>query len=204
MKRWQIPRTWLILGLAATWTLGVLPETTTAAHAARGWGVRDRDRDGIPDYRDRNRGSRIRYSRDRYRGSTRVRNYRNRNRTGYIDSRPGNRYIYDQYGNRYSRDGIGIYPRTGYGTTRSWNGTSRRWNGTTRSWSGRARGRRDLDRDGIPNARDRDRDGDGIPNNRDRYPNRRSGSTAGRPNYDWDRDGVLNWNDHYPRDRRRR
>ena len=29
----------------------------------------------------------------------------------------------------------------------------------------------DLDRDGIPNQRDRDRDGDGVPNRFDRLPN---------------------------------
>lgn len=39
-------------------------------------------------------------------------------------------------------------------------------------WMG---GRRDQDRDGIPNRYDRDRDGDGIPNRWDRNPN--------RPNY---------------------
>ncbi len=31
-------------------------------------------------------------------------------------------------------------------------------------------GRRDLDRDGIPNRVDRDRDGDGVPNRQDRRP----------------------------------
>lgn len=33
------------------------------------------------------------------------------------------------------------------------------------------RGRRDNDRDGIPNQFDRDRDGDGVPNRQDRRPN---------------------------------
>jgi hypothetical protein len=32
-------------------------------------------------------------------------------------------------------------------------------------------GRRDQDRDGIPNRADRDRDGDGVPNREDRRPN---------------------------------
>lgn len=33
------------------------------------------------------------------------------------------------------------------------------------------RGRRDRDRDGIPNRVDADRDGDGVPNHRDARPN---------------------------------
>jgi len=36
--------------------------------------------------------------------------------------------------------------------------------------------RGDLDRDGVPNARDRDRDGDGVANHRDRLPNDRNRS----------------------------
>lgn len=32
-------------------------------------------------------------------------------------------------------------------------------------------GRRDSDRDGVPNRFDRDRDGDGVPNRRDARPN---------------------------------
>lgn len=32
-------------------------------------------------------------------------------------------------------------------------------------------GRRDRDRDGVPNRMDRDRDGDGVPNRRDARPN---------------------------------
>ena len=32
-------------------------------------------------------------------------------------------------------------------------------------------GRRDRDRDGVPNRYDRDRDGDGVPNRHDAYPN---------------------------------
>lgn len=35
---------------------------------------------------------------------------------------------------------------------------------------GRQHGRRDLDRDGVPNRFDRDIDGDGVPNWRDRAP----------------------------------
>ena len=35
------------------------------------------------------------------------------------------------------------------------------------------RGRGDLDRDCVPNARDWDRDGDRVSNSRDRYPNNR-------------------------------
>jgi len=36
---------------------------------------------------------------------------------------------------------------------------------------GYSRGRRDFDRDGVPNRYDRDRDGDGVRNRRDAYPN---------------------------------
>ena len=39
-----------------------------------------------------------------------------------------------------------------------------------RHWHGNY-GRRDLDRDGVPNRFDRDRDGDGVPNRFDRRPN---------------------------------
>ncbi|HEU4752826.1 MAG TPA: hypothetical protein VFU47_06930, partial [Armatimonadota bacterium] len=52
-----------------------------------------------------------------------------------------------------------------------------------------ARGQRrwDLDRDGIPNYRDRDRDGDGVRNGRDRHPD-----NYWRGGRDMDRDGIRN------------
>ena len=51
------------------------------------------------------------------------------------------------------------------------------------------RGRRDLDRDGIPDRYDRDLDNDGVRNRHDR---------------DRDGDGVPNWHDRAPDNRYRR
>jgi len=51
------------------------------------------------------------------------------------------------------------------------------------------RGRRDLDRDGIPDRYDRDLDNDGVRNRHDR---------------DRDGDGVPNWHDRAPNNRYRR
>lgn len=80
----------------------------------------------------------------------------------------------------------------------------------------------DMDRDGIPNHRDRDRDGDGVRNRLDRHPNSRRASDRnwnrnrsqrvpfgysrdrdrdGRPDYrdnDRDGDGILNSRDRWP------
>jgi len=63
------------------------------------------------------------------------------------------------------------------------------------NWERRhARGQRDMDRDGVANARDRDRDGDGIRNNRDPHPNRYDVARNG-PRGDMDRDGIQNRHD---------
>jgi hypothetical protein len=66
----------------------------------------------------------------------------------------------------------------------------------------RARGVRgdpwgDIDRDGIPNARDSDRDGDGLPNRSDPNPNKWNPTYVvnAAPHQDIDGDGILNRND---------
>jgi len=55
----------------------------------------------------------------------------------------------------------------------------------------------DIDRDGIPNARDGDRDGDGLPNRSDPNPNKWNPTyvVQAAPHQDIDRDGILNRDD---------
>jgi len=75
----------------------------------------------------------------------------------YVAPRVG--YVYHQprwvsYGNQWGyAPGGWVHARHGGWDDRHWRG-----------------GRRDLDRDGIPNRRDRDIDGDGVPNWHDRRP----------------------------------
>lgn len=67
-------------------------------------------------------------------------------------------YYYDQggsYGQPYVVEPQSVYI---YGS------------GGYRSGPAYRQGRRDQDRDGIPNRFDRDRDGDGVPNREDRRP----------------------------------
>ena len=106
-----------------------------------------------------------------------------RARRGY-DWSPG----YWNWNNRRQRHhwvaGSWMRSRQGYVYAQpSWVERNGRWEQRRGTWA-----RRDQDRDGIPNARDRDRDGVGIPNARDR---------------DRDGDGVPNRRDQAPNNPRR-
>ncbi|NUZ07176.1 YXWGXW repeat-containing protein [Piscinibacter koreensis] len=66
-------------------------------------------------------------------------------------------------------EGSWVRERPGYVyAAPTWVERNGRWYYERGGWE---RGRRDRDRDGVPNRFDRDRDGDGVPNRRDDSPN---------------------------------
>jgi len=115
----------------------------------------------------------------------RAHGYRRNQSNGYNGYRYGQNYGSDRYGS--SRYGSSRYGSSRYGSSSY-----------------------DLDRDGIPNRRDRDIDGDHVPNRYDRNDYRFDG--LGRPGrstrwprgMDDDRDGIRDKYDRYDHDPRRR
>jgi hypothetical protein len=89
---------------------------------------------------------------------------------GYWDWR-GNKHVWVKGSSVRERNGYAYQPQRWVERDGRWNLERSRWNQA---------GRRDSDRDGIPDRRDPtpygggrpgDRDGDGVPNNRDSRPN---------------------------------